>query len=75
MDKKIAALNLLPVTEEMKAYLIAEYPLLAANWSKYDGFAYVTFHNSNPYFYSKPYIEAHSIEELQTAFGVVTGGA
>ncbi len=67
LEKKIRAFNLLPINENMISFLEEYYPELR-NIRRWD---FVKFHGARPYFYSRAYIEAHTIDELLQAFSIV----
>lgn len=67
-EEKLKALNLLPITKNMVAYIAEIFPLLR----NYDSFDYVKFDQSSPYFYSKKYIEENTIPDLLHSFAKIT---
>jgi hypothetical protein len=65
MINKLESLNLLTINKEMIAYINAVFPEQGRNIERWD---YVRFHKGHPYFYSKEYIEAHTLDDLHIAF-------
>jgi phage terminase large subunit-like protein len=67
MRQKIKTFNLLPITASMVLFLKETFPEV----QNVDSFDYVKFHQGQPYFYSKPYIEEHTADELFYAFSAM----
>jgi hypothetical protein len=68
MEEKVKALNLLPLSEAMHAYLKEEFPMayrsLIFAQEKGRHFEFVKFRRCIPEYFSMSYLESHSIEEL-----------
>lgn len=67
MDEKIKTLNLLPMSEKMRAFVLETFPDLKFTLDRHN-FDYVRFYQGQPFLYSKEYINEHSLDDLLTAF-------
>ena len=68
MEEKVKQFNLLPINQAMALFLNETFPKFQAEAFQWD---YVKFHQAMPYFYSRSYIEEHTIDELQIAFSSI----
>lgn len=64
LEEKIKAFNLLPMSSAMISFVHETFPE-TVNMKSFD---YVKFYRCQPYFYSKSYIQEHTIDELMYAF-------
>lgn len=64
---KIKAVNLLPITENLRAYILELFPEHKPMVDA--GFDYVRFFRGAIYFYSKAYLDSKTLDELLVAFG------
>ena len=64
-EQKIKTLNLLPLNSKMKEFLLDLFP----EWKRFmQDYDYVRFFQGSPNFYTKEYLEQHTLDELLEAF-------
>jgi hypothetical protein len=64
MEEKLIRYNLLPMNAHMIAFLKEQFPM----YRDVESFELVKFVGAKPYFYSRQYIDTHTIEELNESF-------